>query len=51
MKELSHRLMVTGGNVTGITDQLVAEGLVERMASKATAAPSSCASPPKGAGL
>ncbi len=32
MKELSHRLMVTGGNVTGITDQLVAEGLVERMA-------------------
>ena len=28
MKELSHRLMVTGGNVTGITDQLVAEGLV-----------------------
>jgi len=32
MKELSHRLMVTGGNVTGITDQLVAEGLVERLA-------------------
>ena len=32
MKELSHRLMVTGGNVTGITDQLVTEGLVERMA-------------------
>ncbi|MDM7948836.1 MarR family transcriptional regulator [Hydrogenophaga sp.] len=31
MKELSHRLMVTGGNVTGITDQLVAEGLVERL--------------------
>ena len=31
MKELSHRLMVTGGNVTGITDQLVIEGLVERM--------------------
>ena len=30
MKELSHRLMVTGGNVTGITDQLVAEGLVKR---------------------
>lgn len=30
MKELSQRLMVTGGNVTGITDQLVAEGLVER---------------------
>jgi DNA-binding MarR family transcriptional regulator len=31
MKELSHRLMVTGGNVTGITDQLVTEGLVERL--------------------
>ena len=31
MKELSHRLMVTGGNVTGITDQLVQEGLVERV--------------------
>jgi len=30
MRELSERLMVTGGNVTGITDQLVAEGLVER---------------------
>ena len=28
--ELSRRMMVTGGNVTGITDQLVAEGLVER---------------------
>ncbi len=30
MNELSRRLMVTGGNVTGITDQLVNEGLVER---------------------
>ncbi len=30
MGELSLRLMVTGGNVTGITDQLVSEGLVER---------------------
>ena len=30
MRELSRRLMVTGGNVTGLTDQLVAEGLVER---------------------
>lgn len=30
MRELSHRLMVTGGNVTGITDQLEAEGLVVR---------------------
>lgn len=30
MGELSKRLMVTGGNVTGITDQLEHEGLVER---------------------
>ena len=32
MGELSKRLMVTGGNVTGITDQLVREGLVTREA-------------------
>jgi DNA-binding MarR family transcriptional regulator len=31
MNELSRRMMVTGGNVTGITDQLVAEGLVQRV--------------------
>ena len=30
MRELSKRLMVTGGNVTGLTNRLVAEGLVER---------------------
>jgi len=30
MRELSQRLMVTGGNITGITDQLEAEGLVLR---------------------
>ena len=30
MQELSKRLMVTGGNVTGLTDRLVAEGLVMR---------------------
>jgi DNA-binding MarR family transcriptional regulator len=30
MGELSQRLMVTGGNITGITDQLEAEGLVVR---------------------
>ena len=30
MRELSRRLMVTGGNVTGLTDRLVAEGLVEK---------------------
>ena len=31
MNELSRRLMVTGGNITGITDQLVQEDLVERV--------------------
>jgi DNA-binding MarR family transcriptional regulator len=31
MGELSKRMMVTGGNVTGITDMLEREGLVERM--------------------
>jgi DNA-binding MarR family transcriptional regulator len=30
MNELSRRMMVTGGNVTGITDQLEKEGLVAR---------------------
>jgi DNA-binding MarR family transcriptional regulator len=30
MNELSQRLMVTGGNVTGITDMLEKEGLVVR---------------------
>ena len=30
MSELSQRMMVTGGNITGITDQLTKEGLVER---------------------
>jgi len=30
MGELSRRLMVTGGNVTGLANQLVEEGLVER---------------------
>jgi DNA-binding MarR family transcriptional regulator len=32
MNALSRRMMVTGGNVTGIVDQLAAEGLVERHA-------------------
>jgi DNA-binding MarR family transcriptional regulator len=32
MGELSQRLMVTGGNVTGVTDQLESEGLVKREA-------------------
>lgn len=31
MGELSRRMMVTGGNVTGITDQLQQEHLVERV--------------------
>ena len=31
MGELSKRMMVTGGNVTGITDQLEREKLVERL--------------------
>lgn len=30
MKALSRRLMVTGGNVTGLTDQLLADGFVTR---------------------
>jgi DNA-binding MarR family transcriptional regulator len=33
MSELSSRLMVTGGNVTGLTDELQREGLVVREAS------------------
>ena len=32
MNELSQLMMVTGGNVTGLTDQLEAEGLVKRSA-------------------
>lgn len=32
MSALSRYLMVTGGNVTALTDQLVADGLVERVA-------------------
>jgi DNA-binding MarR family transcriptional regulator len=31
MGELSKRMMVTNGNITGITDQLEREGLVERI--------------------
>jgi DNA-binding MarR family transcriptional regulator len=32
MSELSHRLMVTGGNITGLADQLEREGLLIREA-------------------
>ena len=35
MKALAHRLMVTGGNVTGLTDELEREGLVSRGSSPA----------------
>ena len=35
MGELSRRMMVTGGSVTGLTDQLVAEGWVRRTATPA----------------
>src|SRR5262245_11995135 len=31
MGELSNRLMVTTGNITGLTDEMEAEGLVERL--------------------
>ncbi len=31
MGELSHLMMVTGGSITGITDQLEKDGLVERV--------------------
>ena len=31
MGELSRRMMVTGGNITGITDQLAQENLVQRV--------------------
>lgn len=31
MGELSRRLMVTTGNITGLTDELVADGFVERV--------------------
>ncbi|MFZ6819926.1 MarR family winged helix-turn-helix transcriptional regulator [Undibacterium sp. Ji22W] len=34
MGELSKRMMVTGGNITGITDQLEQEGLVMRVIDK-----------------
>ena len=33
MKELSRCLMVTGGNVTGLTDELERDGLVQRESS------------------
>ena len=32
MSELSHKLMVSNGNVTGVVERLVADGLVERLA-------------------
>ena len=47
MRELSRYLMVTGGNVTGLTDDLERDGLVAREASPRTGAPGSCASRPR----
>ena len=38
MGELSRRLMVTNGNVTGLIDRLVTEGLVARQPAAASAA-------------
>lgn len=32
MRELSNRLMVTSGNITGLADQLEREGMIERLA-------------------
>jgi DNA-binding MarR family transcriptional regulator len=37
MSEISNRLMVTGGNVTGLTDELAIEGLVARKPNPADA--------------
>ena len=48
MGELSRRLMVTGGNVTAITDQLVGRGSGRAAADRATTgAPTRCGSPPR----
>ncbi len=49
MNELSRRLMVTGGNVTGLTDQLEKEGLVCAIPIRTTAVRSACASRPQAA--
>ena len=35
MSELSARMMVSNGNITGLTDRLVEEGLVKRMTAEA----------------
>ena len=49
MTELSRRLMVTGGNVTGITDQLEKEGSWSAMPIRTIDARSACVSRPKAA--
>ena len=41
MRVLSRYLMVTGGNVTGLTDELEREGVVLRSAARTTGAPGS----------
>ena len=48
MRELSRRLMVTGGNVTGLTDRLVAEGLVRRREDPADGRATTVALTPEG---
>lgn len=42
MKELSSHLMVTGANVTGVTDELERDGLVAAPAARLIGAPGSC---------
>ncbi len=48
MGELSKRLMVTTGNITGLVDELVAEGLVQRLPDPTNRRASLAAMTPKG---
>ena len=48
MGELSERLMVTTGNITGLVDELEADGLVERMADPSSRRASLVRLTPKG---
>ncbi|HMN70800.1 MAG TPA: MarR family transcriptional regulator [Rhodoblastus sp.] len=48
MGELSKRLMVTTGNITGLVDELVAEGLVERLPDPTNRRASLAAMTPRG---
>ena len=51
MSELSRYLMVTGGNVTGLTDELEREGWCSARATRPTGARGSCASRPRAGAL